>query len=161
MEINLDDVDLAVVVNVEILRKVLGKMCADGRTWWIACESAYALERGYVTIGYGDPGCVDRLNTVYYRVPILNSDQPPGGPDKLVVLLDSSVVTPEQPGLYRHGNRVVEDEIADIEDFYVPVARAMVLMLAEHFGVRWTGAIPSKEGFRPPQRRENEPPPLV
>jgi hypothetical protein len=47
------------------------------------------------------------------QAPLLNDDPPLGGPDKLVVLLDSSVVVPEQRGLYRGGDRVLEDEIAE------------------------------------------------
>ena len=94
------------------------------------------LESGFLTIGYGDPGCVDRLNTVYYKLPILNEDPPLGGPDKQVVLVDSSVVVAEQCGLYREGDRVLQDEIADIEDFFTPIARAMVPVLAEYIGAR-------------------------
>jgi hypothetical protein len=133
---NLDDVDLAVVVNVEILRQVLKKLSKNGKKWWIACEPAYTLESGFVTVGYGDPGCVDRLNTVYYKLPILNEDPPVGGSDKLVVLLDSSVVVPEQRGLYREGDRVLEDEISDFEDFFTPIERAMAQVLAEYNGAR-------------------------
>ena len=136
MDLNLDDVDLAVVVSLEILRQVLKTLSRNGRKWWIACEPAYAMEAGFVTIGYGDPGCADRLNTVYYKLPILNRELPLGGPDKLVVLLDSSVVVPEQCGLYREGDRVLEDEITDFEDFFMPITRAMVPMLAEYTGAR-------------------------
>jgi hypothetical protein len=64
MESNLDEVDIAVLVNVEILRQVLKKLSRNGRRWWLACEPAYVLESGFLTIGYGDPGCIDRLNTV-------------------------------------------------------------------------------------------------
>jgi hypothetical protein len=136
MDLNLDDVDIAVVVNVEILRQVLRKLSTNGKKWWIACEPAYVLERGFVTIGYGDPGCVDRLNTIYYKAPILNEDPPLGGPDKLVVLLDSSVIVAEQCGLYCGGGRVLQDEMADFEDFFTPIARAMVPVLAEYIGAR-------------------------
>ena len=78
---NLDDVDIAVVVNVEILRQILTKLSTNGKKWWIACEPAYAIEKGCFTIGYGDPGCVDRLNTVYYKLPIVKGGvkpRPPG-----------------------------------------------------------------------------------
>jgi len=136
MDWNLDDVDLAVVVSVEILRQVLTKLSTNGKKWWIACEPASAMEKGFLTIGYGDPGCVDRLNTIHYKVPILNQDPPIRGPDKLVVLLDSSVVIPEQCGLYREGDRVLEDEVADFEDFFTPITRAMVPVLAEYTGAR-------------------------
>jgi hypothetical protein len=136
MDLNLDDIEIALVVNVEILRQVLKKLSSNGKRWWIACEPAYVLENGFLTVGYGDPGCVDRLNTVYYKLPLLNDDPPLGGPDKLVVVLDSSVVVPEQRGLYREGNRVLEDEIADIEDFFLPITRALVPVLAEYTGTR-------------------------
>lgn len=139
MEINLDEVDLAVAVNVGVLREVLYKLSANGRTWWIACEPTYALERGYVTVAFGCPGCSDRLNTVLYRLPILNSEPPRGGPDKLVLLIDPSVVTAEQPGLYRESNGVELDELADMEDFLLPIRRALVGVLAEYTGASTHG----------------------
>jgi len=89
---------------------------------------------GTITLGYGDPGCEDRLNTLYYRVPILNEERPMGGPDRLVVLLDSTVVVAEQPGLYRDGEDVVRDELADLEDFFTMIKRALVPVLAEYYG---------------------------
>ena len=131
----LDEVDIAVAVSVEILRQVLKKLSRNGKKWWIACEPAYTLESGAVTIGYGDPGCVDLLNTVYYKLPILNQELPLGGPDKLVVLVDSSVLVAEQAGLYREDDRVLEDPIADMEEFFMPIARALVPVLAEYSGV--------------------------
>jgi len=134
MDLNLDDIDIALVVNVEILRQVLKKLSSNGKKWWIACEAAYALESGFVSVGYGDPNCVDRLNTVYYKLPILNQEPPLDGPDKLVVLVDSSVLVAEQPGLYREDDRLLEDPVADIEDFFLPIARALVPLLAEYGG---------------------------
>lgn len=71
MEFSLDDVELAVVVNIATLRRTLKQLTSGVRRWWIACEPVYALDAGYITIGYGDPGCVDRLNTVYYKLPLL------------------------------------------------------------------------------------------
>jgi hypothetical protein len=135
MNINLDDVDLAIVVNVEILREVLGKMSVNGRRWWIACEPSYGLENGYITLAYGHPGAIDRLNTLLYRIPILNTERPIGGTDKFIVLLDASVITPEQPGLYLENDRVVADEIADMEDFLIPIQRALIPVLAEYSGL--------------------------
>ena len=92
------------------------------------------VEAGFLTIGYGDPGCVDRLNTIYYKLPILNEDPPLGGPDKQVVLVDSSVLIAEQCGLYREGDRVLEDQVSDLEDFFTPILRAVVPVLAEYIG---------------------------
>lgn len=142
MEINLDEVDLAVAVNVEILREVLKKLSVNGsRTWWIACEPAYAFEKGYVTVAFGCPGSTDRLNTVLYQIPILSRDPPLGGPDKLVVLIDPTVVIAEQPGLYRDGSGLELDEVADLEDFLLPIRRALVPVLAEYTGANTQGAM--------------------
>lgn len=143
MDINLDEVDLAVAVNVGILREVLKKLSKDGRSWWIACEPDFAFEKGYLILAFGCPGCTDRLNTVLYRVPILNREPPLGGADRLVVLLDSSVVVADQPGLYRDGDRVELDELADLEDFLLPIRRALVPVLAEYTGTSMLGSAQS------------------
>jgi hypothetical protein len=81
MMINLDDVDLGFVVNLSTLREVLADLSANGCKWWIASDPADALATRSITIGHGDPGCVDRLNTLYYRVPVLTEDSPTAGPD--------------------------------------------------------------------------------
>jgi hypothetical protein len=142
MKISLDEVELAVAVNVEILRQVLKKLSGSSKTtWWIACEPAYAFENGYLTVACGCPGCTDPLNTVLYRMPILNRDEPPGNPDKLVVLIDSSVIIAEQPGLYRDGSSVQTDELSDIEEFILPIRRALVPILAEYTGATAPGCV--------------------
>ena len=129
MDINLDNIDLGFVVNVRTLREVLAALGDNGRRWWIASDPADAIDRGYVCIGHGDPRCVDRLNTMYYRVPVLNEEPPWGGTDRIVVLLDSTLVSPEQPGLYREGGRVLQDETEDIECLWFPIQRALARRL--------------------------------
>jgi hypothetical protein len=39
MDLNLDDVDIALVVNVEILRQVLKKLSSNGKRWWISLRA--------------------------------------------------------------------------------------------------------------------------
>lgn len=129
MEVSLEEIDLGVVVNLETLRKVLKGLSVDGRRWWIASDPINALESGFVTIGHGDPGCIDRLNTLYYRLPVLNDEKPVAGFDKLVLLLDTSVIFPEQPGLYIEDGHVMKDEFSDIECFFIPLKRALTEML--------------------------------
>lgn len=141
MEINLDEVEVAVAVNIEILREVLKKLSVNGRTWWIACEPAYAMETGYVTVAYGCPGCVDLLNTVLYRLPILNDEPVIGGPDKLLVLVDPSVVIAEQAGIYRDEGGFALDEVGDLEDFLLPIQRALVRVLVQYSGISMTGPV--------------------
>lgn len=129
MEIDLDEIDLALAVSLTTLREVLKKLSVDGKRWWIASDPTDALESRFVTIGHGDAGCVDLLNTLYYRVPILNEEKPVAGVDKLVLLLDPSVVLPEQHGFYLEDGRVVKDEFADLECFYFPIKQALTAML--------------------------------
>lgn len=123
--VDLTFIDVAVVANLATLRDILSGLRAAGRKCWIASDPADALTNGYVTVGYGDPGCRDRLNTIYYRLPVINDREPPGGTDQIVMLIDASVVSPEQGGIYLEHNRLCSDELADMEDFLVPITRAL------------------------------------
>jgi hypothetical protein len=129
MDIDLNEIELAVVVSLETLRGVLRNLSINGRRWWIASDPTDALESRFLTIGHGDPGCLERLNTLYYRVPILNVEKPYPGTEKLVLLLDSSVVLSEQPGLYLENGRLSEDGFTDLECFFLPIKRALIGML--------------------------------
>jgi hypothetical protein len=97
VNVNLEEVDLGFVVDLETLREVLKSMSVDGRRWWIASDPIDAIDSHTLTIGHGDPGCQDRLNTLYFRVPVLNDQTPIAGNEKLVLMFDSSVVWAEQP----------------------------------------------------------------
>jgi hypothetical protein len=92
MDFSLDEVDLGFVVNLETLRDVLKAMSVNGRRWWIASDPSDAIATHTVTIGHGDPGCVDRLNTLYFRVPVLNEELTMAGTDKLTLMLAISIV---------------------------------------------------------------------
>jgi hypothetical protein len=129
MEIDLDEVELAFAVNIGTLREVLKKLSVNGRRWWIASDLTEAPEGGFITVGHGDPGCVDRLNTIYYRVPILNEYKPVAGAYKIVLLLDSSVVWAEQPGFYLENGKLTKDEFVDLECFFFPIKKALVATL--------------------------------
>jgi len=67
MNLELTDVDLGFVENIKMLREVLAALRSNGSDWWLASDPADAIEKGYVTIGHGCQGCLDRLNTLYYR----------------------------------------------------------------------------------------------
>jgi hypothetical protein len=125
MQIELNEIDLGFAVSLAVLREVLASLTMQGRRWWIASDPADALANRYLTIGHGDPGCVDRLNTLYYRIPVLNEEMPLAGTEKLIILIESSVVVAEQPGLYIEKGRVVQDEIEDIQSFLFPILRAL------------------------------------
>jgi len=129
MDLDLDEIDLGFVVSLETLREVLRSMSINGRTWWIASDPRDAIGTHTITIGHGDPGCEDRLNTLYYRVPVLNDRMPMAGTDKLTLMLDGSVVSAEQPGIYFEDGIVLEDSLADLQSFFDPIQRALLAKL--------------------------------
>jgi hypothetical protein len=129
MDFSLDEVDLGFVVNLETLRGVLKSMSVNGCKWWIASDPNDAIDTHTVTIGHGDPGCHDRLNTLYFCVPVLNEEMPIAGTDKLTLMLDSSVVSAEQPGLYLEDGKVGHDSVADLQSFYDPIQQALLTKL--------------------------------
>jgi hypothetical protein len=131
MYLNVDSIELGFVVNLETLREVLKGLSVNGRKWWIASDPIDALGTHTVTIGHGDPGCRDRLKTLYFRVPVINEDEPLAGTGKLVLLFDCSVISAEQPGLYREGGRVLKDPLADCDSFFDPIQRALIAKLRE------------------------------
>ena len=126
MYTSLDEVELAVVINLETLREVLQSMSVDGKRWWIASDPHDAVAGGYISIGHGDPGCSDRLNTLYFRVPVLNDEMPMGGTERLVLLFDESTSFPQEPGFYLEDSKVVEDPFEDLMSFFEPIKYALV-----------------------------------
>src|ERR1700760_719267 len=100
MYINCTGLELGFAINLKTLREVLQGLSIGGRRWWIASDPQDAANSGYVSVGYGDPQCEDCLNTVYFRLPILD-DLPPKTPtDKFVLLIDPTTCVPESPGFY-------------------------------------------------------------
>src|ERR1700730_2314946 len=131
MTMDLEQVELGFVVNLGTLREVLKGLSMNGRRWWIASDPMDSFESHFLTIGHGDPGCVDRLNTLYFKVPVLNDEKPLAGTDRQILLFDCSVISAEQAGLYSDGGRVLEDRVADLEAFFVPIQRALIALLRE------------------------------
>jgi hypothetical protein len=52
---------------------------------------------------------MNRLNTLYFDVPVLNALKPSTGIDRQILLLDSSVISAVDAGLYMENGRVLED----------------------------------------------------
>lgn len=126
---DISEIEIGFAVNLGTLRQILRGLSVDGKQWWIACDPVYATEKGIVTIGHGDPGCIDRLNTIYFDIPILNEESPLRGTDNLIALLDSSVIAAVQPGLYMEGDRILPDPVTDMECFFQPIRQALILRL--------------------------------
>jgi hypothetical protein len=129
MEIDFEGVELGMVVNLNTLRMVLKALSVSGRRWWIASDPYDALERGYISIGHGDPHCSDRLNTLYFRIPLLAHQPLMTGAERLIFLLDPSTCHSEQPGYYLENGRVVQDYLEDFMSFYLPIKNALIARL--------------------------------
>jgi hypothetical protein len=123
------DVDVGFVVGLATLREVLRGLRQDGKQWWIASDPQDAAEKGALLIGYGDPGCTSLLNRIIFSVPVLNPNQAPEHrADGMVLLIEPSSVSIEEPGLYRESGLglVQSDFIEDFERFWRPVKRALI-----------------------------------
>jgi hypothetical protein len=134
MEIDFDGVELGLVVNLNTLREVLKTLSVDGRRWWIASDPCDALERGYITIGHGDPCCEDRLNTLYFRIPVLDHQPLMTGAAGLLFLFDPSTSCPENSGNYLENGRMVQDALEDFTSFYIPIKDALITRLQAGHG---------------------------
>lgn len=129
MHTHFDEVELGLVVNLETLRAVLKGLSADGKRWWIASDPYDAAVTGYVSIGHGHPSCNDRLNTLYFRIPVLSDATLGGRTNRIVLLLDPAVLTSESAGYYVENGRIVQDGLEDFASFYHPVKHALLARL--------------------------------
>jgi hypothetical protein len=129
MGVDFNEVELGLLVNLKTLREVLKGLSIGGKRWWIASDPQDAVEDGAIFIGHGDARCVDRLNTLTFRVPVLNDETPRGGTDRIVVLLDPSTSSSKDPGYYIENGRVMQDPLEDFFCFYHPIKRALIARL--------------------------------
>jgi len=118
---DLDNVELAFVVNLGTLRIVLKTLSVGGQRWWLATDPSVAVDHGYVTLAFGYPGCEDPLNTIYFRLPVLSEWLPPTGTDRIVVLFDACHFFVDQPRCERGG-----DCLEDFTAAFSPVKEALL-----------------------------------
>jgi hypothetical protein len=129
MNTDLSELELGIVVSLNTLRDVLKKMSVGSKRWWIGSDPLDAVENGYLTIGFGDPDCFDRLNTLHFRVPVVDSDFPPNRTDRIVLLIEPTTAAGEEPGFYLKDSRLLEDPVEDFYEFYQPLERALISRL--------------------------------
>lgn len=129
MDADLNELELGIVVSLNTLREVLKCMSFGGKRWWIASDPLDSIEDGYLTLGHGDPECFDRLNTLYFRVPVVDGDIPPERADRIVLLIEPTTATGEEPGFYLKDSRLPEDPVQDFYEFYLPLERALISRL--------------------------------
>ena len=88
------------------------------------------LETGVITVGHGYPRCFDRLNTLHFHLPVVGNGGSNSRADRLILMLNPSVITPEEPCLYLANGRVLEAPIEDFISFYEPIKRALARLQA-------------------------------
>jgi hypothetical protein len=124
-DINFDNVDLGFVVNLQILKDVMKDLSIDGRRWWVASDPEDAAAVSSLTIGFGDQNCKDRLNTLYFEIPVVSSVVPRYHRARLILLFDSSCVKAEGPGFYKADDSIVQDDMEDFLEFFRPLKSAL------------------------------------
>jgi hypothetical protein len=125
MDVDFSEVEIGIVVNLQILREVLKGLNVRGRRFWIASDPHDSLETGSLTIGHGDPNCVDRLNTLYYCIPVVGNGGTNLRADQFIFMFEPSTATAEAPDYYLENGRLVQDSVEDFFRFYQPVERAL------------------------------------
>jgi len=122
---DLDDVELAFVVNIKTLRDVLRTLSVNGRRWWLATDPSVAVDHGYVTLAFGYPGCHDPLNTIHFSLPVLSESPPSTGPDRVAILFDACHFFAHQPRSDRGGGHD-RDCLEDFTAAFGPVKEALL-----------------------------------
>src|ERR1035441_7602704 len=114
MDADLSELDRGIIVTLHTLRDVLKSMSVGGKRWWIGSDPLDAVEDGYLTIGHGDPECFDRLNTLYSRFPVVPSAFLPQRTDRIVLLIEPTTATGEEPPYYLENSRLPEGSVEAI-----------------------------------------------
>jgi hypothetical protein len=129
MDADLSEVELGVAVSLAVLREVLRGLNIKGRRWWIASDPHDAAQEGFITVAHGTERCFDRLNTLYFRIPVVGNGDWKARTDKMILLFEPSTATAEEPGFYFNDGQILEDPAEDFSEFYEPVERALIAKL--------------------------------
>ena len=122
------DIEVALVVSIGALRRVLRTLHVQGREWWIASDPADAKEIGSISLGWGNRHCTDAANVGHFRIPILDCVQD-NDPGKLLLLFDASCIESEE----RRFRSTLGSSVGDFEEFFAPVKAALVARLDSGF----------------------------
>ena len=117
---------LGIVVDLGLLREILGTLRIDGKQWWVVNDSEDIAKRGSLTIAHGYPGCCDRLNTLFFQTPGLNPREANVRLERFVVLLEHSHWLPEEPGFHVERGRIVQDSAEDLLCALAPIQRVLI-----------------------------------
>lgn len=120
--------EIGFLVSYGTMKSVLGTLNTQGRRWWIASDPEDSISTSIVTIGHGHPHCTDRLNTVYFDVPVLAAESA-SRPEELILCFSGSLISVQDPGFYLQDGRIVQDEVEDFEEFFYPIKEALLARL--------------------------------
>jgi hypothetical protein len=129
MNSDFSSVELGFVVSLQTLREVFKGLNIEGRRFWLASDPQDAAETGLITVGHGYPRCIDRLNTLHFHLPVVGNEGSNMRTDRLILMVDPSVITQEEPCLYLKDGRLLEDPVGDFVSFYGPIKRALLARL--------------------------------
>lgn len=124
-----EDVELGFIVNLQVLKEVLRTLSTDGKRFWVASDPQDAEDGGYLTIGHGDPRCKDRLNTLYFRIPVVTCEIPQYQRARVVLLFDENHITAESPGFYDNDGILSQSDFRDFRLFFDPIRAGLVARL--------------------------------
>ena len=122
---HLGDEGLGFALGLHTLKEVLENLNVKGRRWWIACDPDDAVVTEFVTVGHGDPQCKNRLNTIYFQVPVINASSAVR-PDQLILCFSSGAIWCQDAGFYREGAHIVTDMLEDFNAFFYPIRNALL-----------------------------------
>lgn len=129
MQANLSETEIGLVVSLGVLRDVLRGLSLNGRRWWIASDPHDAAEEGFITIAHGTQKCIDPLNTLRFRVPVVGNGECKARTDRLILMIEPSTVEAEEPGIYLNNGEILEDPAEDLHNFYAPLEQALIARL--------------------------------
>ena len=79
------------------------------------------------------PGCLRSTEHLHFRLPVVCGEYATSRSDSLILMIDQSIVTAEEPGFYTGDGRIVEDPVEDLYSFYGPIKRALIARLQARY----------------------------
>ena len=130
---DLGEEEIGFALSLDALRNVLKSLNIRGRKWWIACDPVDAVATESVAVGHGDPQCADRLNTIYFQIPVINATSVVR-PDQLILCFSSGTIWCQDAGFYREGAHIVTDMLEDFNAFFYPIRNALLARMQSDDG---------------------------
>jgi hypothetical protein len=126
MKLDLSGTTVGLVVELSVLRTVLGTLNIAGRHWWVAGDLTDAAAHGSVTIAHGYEDCYDRLNTLYFETPVLAHEVTSWGDRQVPLLIERSQWMSREPGYHVERGWISQDSASDLDSAFYPMQNALI-----------------------------------